>query len=124
MVKSEEFLEIMEELLEEIPEEFHKELSGGVRVLDECRISPHTVNDDLIILGEYHHNAVLGSHIAIYYGSFERVHGRLSKESLKKQVRKTLRHEFRHHLERLSGIRDLEVEDEIQIAEYLKEHLK
>jgi len=120
MIESEEFLEIVESLLDEIPEEFYKELSGGVRVLDEPKINQHAINNDLITLGEYHHEAVLGSHIVIYYGSFERIYGNLSKENLKKQVRKTLRHEFRHHLERLSGIRDLELEDAIQIAEYLK----
>ena len=33
-------------------------------------------------------------------------------------MRKTLRHEFRHHLESLSGLRDLEVQDELELHRY------
>lgn len=119
MIEIEEFLEIIEELSEEIPSEFFEGLNGGVRVLEECKINPHAVNDDLIILGEYHHSSIMGSHIVIYYGSYMRLYGYLSREELKKRLRKTLRHEFRHHLERRSGLKDLEVEDEIYLREYL-----
>ena len=119
MVEIEEFLEIVEELSEEIPLEFFEGLNGGVRVLEECKINPHAVDDDLIILGEYHNSWTMGSHIVIYYGSYIRLYERLSREPMKKLVRKTLRHEFRHHLERRSGLKDLEVEDEIFLRKYL-----
>ena len=119
MIELEEFLEIIEELSEEIPPEFFDELNGGVRVLAECRVNPQAVNDDLFILGEYHYSSLMGSHIVIYYGSFMRICGYLPRAELKNQMRKTLRHEFRHHLERRSGIKDLEIEDEIFIRKYL-----
>ena len=54
----------------------------------------------------------------LYYGSFSRVFRRLSPEALERQMRKTLRHEFRHHLESLSGLRDLEVQDELELHRY------
>ena len=43
----------------------------------------------------------MGNYIKIYYGSFERLFGHLSDEDMEKELRKTLRHEFRHHLEGL-----------------------
>ena len=119
MIEIEEFLEIVEELSEEIPLEFFGDLNGGVRVVEECKSNPHAINNDLFILGEYHRNRTMGNHILIYYGSFMKVYGLLSKEQLKNRVRKTLRHEFRHHLEGRSGLKDLEVEDEIYLRQYL-----
>lgn len=119
MIEVEEFLQIVEELSAEIPPEFFKELHGGIRVVEECKINPRAVDNDLIILGEYHRNRTMGNHIIIYYGSYMKLYGYLSSEDLKKRVRKTLRHEFRHHLEGLSGLKDLEIEDEIYLRQYL-----
>ena len=59
MIEIEGFREIVEELLEEIPTELFEELNGGVRVLPECEINLHALNDDLITLREYHHSAVM-----------------------------------------------------------------
>jgi len=119
MVEIEEFLEIVESLSEEIPAEFFEGLNGGVRVLPECKFNPHAVNDDLVILGEYHYSSIMGSHIVIYYGSFMRLFEHLSSEELKQRTRKTLRHEFRHHLERRGGLKDLEIEDKNFLVKYL-----
>lgn len=119
MIEVEEFLEIVEELSGEIPQEFFEGLNGGVRVAEECKINPHAVDNDLVILGEYHRNRAMGNHIIIYYGSYMRIYGYLSNEELKNRIRKTLRHEFRHHLEGRSGLKDLAVEDEIYLRQYL-----
>ena len=126
MIELEEFLEMVEELSGEIPPEFFEELNGGVRVLSECKINPQAINEDLFILGEYHHSSAMGSHIIIYYGSFMKIYGHLSSAEIKDRTRKTLRHEFRHHLERRSGIKDLEREDELFLKKYLNRtpHLK
>jgi len=119
MIEVEEFLGIVEELSGEIPQEFFEGLNGGVRVMEECKINPHAVDNDLVILGEYHRNRAMGNHIIIYYGSYMKIYGYLSNEELKNRVRKTLRHEFRHHLEGRSGLKDLEIEDEIYLRQYL-----
>jgi len=58
-------------------------------------------------------------YIAIYYGSFERVYGHLSRESLKEQLAHTLKHEFTHHLESLAGERGLEIKDAKFLEDYL-----
>ena len=119
MIEVEEFLEIIEELSEEIPQEFFEGLNGGVRVSEECKTNRHAVDNDLFVLGEYHRSRAMGNHIIIYYGSFMRLYGYFTKEELKNRARKTLRHEFRHHLEGRSGLKDLEVEDEIYLRQYL-----
>ena len=64
----------------------------------------------------------MGRYIVFYYGSIQKAFGALSEEELKKELQHTFRHEFTHHLETLSGERGLELEDERQIARYLKRH--
>ena len=63
----------------------------------------------------------LGRSIVIYYGSFEPVFGDLSPLELRRELRDTLRHEFRHHVEALAGENGLDLEDEAWLAEYLEE---
>ena len=59
--------------------------------------------EDLYILGEYCEDPYLGRSIVIYYGSIEPVCGDLSPLELRRELRDTLRHEFRHHVEALAG---------------------
>ena len=40
---------------------------------------------------------------------------------MKREIRATIRHEFRHHLESLANLRDLEIEDEEFMEDYLRE---
>ncbi len=81
-------------------------------------LHPANRNGDLFIMGQYCRRQYLGRFIVIYYGSFAQVYGHLDAESLAAQLRSVLLHEFRHHLESLAGIRDLELEDALQIARY------
>ncbi|MDR1001729.1 MAG: metallopeptidase family protein [Oscillospiraceae bacterium] len=74
-------------------------------------------------MGEYSYSRDLGRMITIYYGSFAAVYGYLTPEDLKKEIRRTLLHEFTHHLESLSGLSDLEVKDKIEMEQY-KQHTK
>jgi hypothetical protein len=119
MIPIEEVEEILDEIAMELPQEFYNELNGGIILLPEVRLDPIGKDNDLYIMGEYHSGGGLGRYIAIYYGSFERVYGHLSREGLKKQLAQTLKHEFTHHLESLAGEDDLEEEDERFLQEYL-----
>ena len=112
------FSEMLNEIAGEMPEEFFEELNGGIVLKEERKLHPQSRNEELCILGEYHRDKYLGRFITIYYGSFMQVYGYMTEEALRKRVRKTVLHEFRHHLESLAGERDLEVEDAIQIARY------
>lgn len=118
MVSFEEFQDMIEEIIKTFPEEFFRELNGGVFAREHPKYHPEGVGNELFIMGEYCRQYHLGRFIVIYYGSFAQVYGNLPREDLAKQLRKVLLHEFRHHLESLAGERDLEIEDAIEIAEY------
>ncbi|MEA5003761.1 MAG: metallopeptidase family protein [Christensenella sp.] len=122
MISLEEMGELLDELAEELPQEFFADLNGGILLLPQVEMHPKSRADDLYVMGRYFRSSDMGNHIEIYYGSFERLYGHLSKDQLREQLRSTLRHEFRHHLEGLSGERGLEVEDEVYISEYLRSH--
>jgi predicted Zn-dependent protease with MMP-like domain len=120
MVSFDEVMEMLEDIDDELPEVFYKELNGGVILLEEAKL--HPASDDkhpLYILGEYHHQPRgLGRYINIYYGSFMKLFSHLKPEPLKSRLRKTVLHEFTHHLESLAGERGLEVKDAQQLARY------
>lgn len=120
MISIDQFTEILDELACELPEEFFRELNLGVSVSFETKLHPQAADGELYVMGEYFVNN-MGRGIVIYYGSFSRLHGNLLLGELKSEMRKTLRHEFRHHMEGLSGERGLELEDQRRLREYLGE---
>lgn len=120
MIDIQLFTEILDELACELPEKFFDELNLGISVSDQAKPHPRSRGDELYIMGEYFRN-VMGRGIVIYYGSFAHIHGEESPQSLRDEMRKTLRHEFRHHLEGLALEDGLEKEDERQLREYLNE---
>ena len=123
MMTIDEMQDVLDELAEELPEVFYKELNGGIVLLPEAKESEYSrkgaSTSGLYTLGEYHHGGSMGNYIKIYYGSFERVFGHLPDESMKNELRHTLRHEFRHHIETLAGDKGLIKEDESYLRDYL-----
>lgn len=119
MIEIEEFRELLDELIKEIPEEYYKELNGGVLLMEEEKIHPDSRNNELRIMGEYVRSRTMGRLIYIYFGSFKALYSHVPLAYLKNRVRETLRHELTHHLESLAGERDLEIEDEVSINRYL-----
>ncbi len=115
---------MLEEIAETLPREFFSRLNGGIILKPQAKRHNRTEAKGLFVLGEYHQGGNLGRYIAIYYGSFMRVHGHLPKDKLAVQLTRTLKHEFRHHLESLAGERGLEIEDERFLAEYLDAQAK
>lgn len=122
MISIDEAHTILDEIAQELPEEFWQELNGGVALLPAAKRSPAARADDLYILGEYCVSHTLGRYINIYYGSFTRLFGDIPRQTLKKKLRKTLFHEFTHHVESLAGERGLEIKDAEQLARYFREH--
>ena len=120
MVTIDEMEIMLDEIAAEIPQELYRELNGGIMLLPESRMNPAGRNNDLYIMGEYHRGGNLGRFITIYYGSFMQVYGYLGRDALKEQLRKTLKHEFIHHIESLAGEKGLEIKDEQFIKDYLK----
>lgn len=122
MVSIDEAHALLDQVAQELPEEFWYELNGGVSLLPKAKRSPMARADDLYVLGEYRIDPAMGRYINIYYGSFVRLFGDISTEKFKRKLRKTLFHEFTHHVESLAGERGLEIKDAEQMARYLRSH--
>lgn len=109
---------ILDEIAEELPQDFFTELNKGIVLLPQYKLHRESRDrDKLYIMGEYGRD-ITGRHIAIYYGSFERVYGGLSIAALKERLRDTLLHEFTHHFESLAGEKGLEIEDARDMERY------
>ncbi len=124
MIRMEEYKQIVSELLDELPEEFFRELSGGVIVSNALVFPDYAREDDLCTLGLYKVFSGVRQ-IILYKGSFDRVYPQANKDEARDILRGVLRHEFRHHLEFLGGIHDstsLEAEDRREKRAYLARH--
>ncbi|MBF7095558.1 metallopeptidase family protein [Alkalibacter mobilis] len=119
MITIDEMEILLEEIIEEFPELLFKDLNGGIILLPEVKTNDISDSGDLFILGQYHRGGVMGRYITLYYGSFMRIYGNLSKKKLKEKLTKTLKHEFIHHLESMAGERHLEIEDRKYLENYL-----
>ena len=118
MVSIEEMKRMLAALLDELPAPLFEGLNGGVSLLEGERPDPGL--SEVYVLGEYVQD-LLGSSIVLYYGSFAQVFGDATRSAMEKELRKTLRHEFRHHIEAMAGADDLDVEDARRMEEYRRE---
>lgn len=122
MISLETFRNLVAEEMDELPPVFFLELNGGVMVEEHAMPHPQRRADDLYILGQYQRSGSLGRSIVLFYGSFLRMMPGASEAQMRPKIRAVLRHEFRHHLEGLSGVRDLEIEDEEYLRDYLAQY--
>ena len=118
MVSIEEMKRMLSALLDELPAPLFEGLNGGVSLLEEERPDPEI--SEVYVLGEYVQD-LLGNSIVLYYGSFAQVFGDATRSAMEKELRKTLRHEFRHHIEAMAGADNLDVEDARRMEEYRRE---
>ena len=124
MIGIEAYRRIIEELLDELPEEFFRELSGGVIVSEAVSVPDYARGNDLFTLGTYQIFSRVRQ-ITMYKGSFDRAYPQADEDEAKRILRGVLRHEIRHHLESLGGVRDassLEAADEREKQAYLRRH--
>ncbi len=121
MISLETYRQIVSELLDELPPEFFRELTGGVVVSQAPVIPDYARDGDLYVLGQYQIYAGVRQ-IVMYKGSFDRLYPRADPARAREILRGVLRHEFRHHLEFLGGIHNaesLEAEDARRKQAYL-----
>ena len=124
MISIEEYRSIVSDLMDELPPEFFRELNGGVIVSEAAAQPDYARGNDIYTLGLYKTYSGIRQ-IIMYKGSFDRAYPRAGADEAKTILRGILRHEFRHHMEFLSGIHDatsLEAEDEQEKRRYLSEH--
>ena len=121
MITTEQYNNIISELMDELPEEFFRELSGGVIVSEALVIPDYAQGNDLYTMGQYQIYSGIRQ-IVMFRGSFNRAHPNVDLSEAKDLLREILRHELRHHLEYLGGVHNsssLEAEDERRKREYL-----
>ena len=124
MITTEQYNHIITELLDELPEEFFRELSGGVIVSEAMVIPDYAQGNDLYTMGQYQIYSGIRQ-IVMFRGSFNSAHPNVDLFEAKDLLRGILRHEFRHHMEFLAGIHNsssLEAEDERMKWEYLSHY--
>ena len=124
MIRIEEYRSIVSDLLDELPEEFFRELSGGVTVSEALVIPDYARGNDLYTMGQYQVFSGIRQ-IVLYKGSFDRAYPQAEVGEARRLLRGILRHEFRHHLEYLGGIHNsssLEAQDEREKQAYLSRH--
>lgn len=121
MISFEEYRDIVSELMDELPDEFFRELSGGVVASEATVIPDYAQGNDLFTLGKYQIFSRVRQ-ITMYKGSFDRVYPHADADEAREILRGVLRHEIRHHLESMGGIHDdssLEAADEREKRTYL-----
>ncbi|MBO6011463.1 MAG: hypothetical protein J6P71_06670 [Oscillospiraceae bacterium] len=124
MIELEEYRQIVSELMDELPEEFYRDLSGGVIVSEATVIPDYAKQNDLFTMGQYQFYSGVRQ-IVMYKGSFDRCYPQAGPEEAKELLRGILRHEFRHHLEYLGNVHNsqsLEAEDARRKQAYLDRH--
>ena len=124
MISTEEYKAIISDLMDELPEEFFRELTGGVIMSEALVIPSYARGNDLYTLGQY--QVYYGvRQIVMFKGSFDRLYPQVNTAEARNILRGVLRHEFRHHIEFLGGIHNsssLEAEDERNKQDYLARH--
>ena len=110
--------------MDELPEEFFRDLTGGVIMSEALVILDYARGNDLYTLGQY--QVCYGvRQIVMFKGSFGRLYPQVDVAQSREILRGVLRHEFRHHIEFLGGIHNsssLEAEDARKKQEYLDRH--
>ena len=126
MITIDEYRKIVSELMDELPAEFFQKLTGGVIVSEALVIPDYARGNDLYTMGQYQVSSGIRQ-IVMVKGSFDQVYPQADAAEAKTLLRGILRHEFRHHLEALGGIRNsssLEAADEREKQAYLSRHAK
>ena len=126
MISLAEYRSIVTELMDEFPDEFFRELSGGVIVSDALVIPDYARDHDLYTMGQYQVYSGIRQ-IVLFKGSFDRTHPQADATEAKELLRGVLRHELRHHLEYLGGVHNsssLEAQDAREKQTYLSRHTK
>lgn len=121
MISLEEYKQVVADLMDELPEEFFRDLNGGVIVSEALAIPDYARGNDLYMMGQYLVYAGMRQ-IVLFKGSFDRLYPGAGVGEARTVLRGILRHEFRHHLESLGGVHNstsLEAEDARKKEAYL-----
>ncbi|MFZ5646725.1 MAG: metallopeptidase family protein [Bacillota bacterium] len=97
-------------IIDEIPEKFFRNLNGGFNIVEDCK-----KDGEYLVMGEYLLDDIMGSTIMIYYGSFVQLLGDSGAGDWEKELRETILHELRHHIELMAGVDYLSEEEAAEL---------
>lgn len=105
-VTYDEFCQIAEKMIENLPPKLFEKLNGGVNVVRRKK-----EDGEYILMGEYVEDPIMGNTVYLYYGTFaEELKGAKRSEWVE-EIEETLLHELRHHIESLAGVDYLSFEE-------------
>ncbi|MFZ5631693.1 MAG: metallopeptidase family protein [Bacillota bacterium] len=105
-----QFTDLAGAIIDEIPAKFCRDLNGGFNIVETVK-----KDGDYLIMAEYIQDDILGSTIMIYYGSFVSLLGGAGINAWKKELRETILHELRHHIELMAGVDYLSAEERAEL---------
>ena len=114
--------DLLDEIAEDFPPAFFEHLHGGILLEEDAKPDPQFPPGELYIMGEYRQD-LFGNSIVIYYGSFVEVYGHRGRMAWRRELFKTLAHEFTHHLEHLGGLHALDDKDDAFMARMRRKYL-
>lgn len=101
-----EFCQIAEKMIENLPPKLFEKLNGGVNVVRRKK-----EDGEYVLMGEYVEDPIMGNTVYLYYGTFaEELKGAKHSEWVE-EIEETLLHELRHHIESLAGVDYLSFEE-------------
>ncbi len=109
------FAALAGEIAAGLPPALMEGLEGGVIVERRSRRRPEDP-PGVYLLGEYVVDEYLGPMILIYHGSFRRLFAGEPRRIWEDELRATILHEVRHHVEARAGVSDLDREDAEELA--------
>lgn len=110
----ERFSALADRLADRLPPSVVAGLSGGIVIEERAHRRPDDP-EGVYILGEYIQDPWLGPRVVLYYGSFLRLFAGRPEDVWEQELWDTIRHELRHHVEGRAGLRDLEIEDAVEL---------
>ena len=91
MITIEEYKTIVSELMDELPEEFFRELTGGVVVSKAMVFPDYARGNDICIMGQYQVFSGVRQ-IVMFKGSFDRVYPQADVREARRILRGVLRY--------------------------------
>ncbi len=101
MMNPDGFSQMLEDLIDAMPEELFEALNGGVAISEDTVEKEDGTGP---LLGAYRHDRYLGNWIELYYGSFAAMFPDADDARLRAALENELRRLLRQHMSGLAGI--------------------
>lgn len=109
-VSIDSFTEMASRIIDGIPDRFTRDLNGGFNITEEQK-----KDGEYFIMGEYIADDLLGAVIMLYYGSFAALLEDKGVDEWEGELKETILHELRHHVEIMAGVDYLSEEEKEEL---------